>query len=314
MDFKELNYVVTLAKYRNYTDAAKSLYITQPALTKAIQKLESELGEELFVRKKNSTIPTEFGLKYVHYAQSILNLKSSMDEELRALHEKKYPTLRVGITPISGRYMMSQTAVAFQRKHPHVQLSFTENININLYEMLEKGEIDLAICIRPGMPPYPPCPDLEYIDIITNEIVLAVLPNHPLIGMAVTKPGFRYPWIPLEWAKDEKFLIQPENQYTGRIARALFSESGFQPASVTTLNSVHSAIDLTCAGCGVAIVTNIHLAILEQKTKLTPLSIGQQPILNKSAILYKKDMLLPDYAVDYMEMIRQVHQELAMIV
>lgn len=310
MDFKELTYVVALAKYQNYTDAAKSLYITQPALTKSIKKLESELEEPLFIRNKNSTIPTDFGLKYVQYAQSILNLKNTMDRELQALHDRKYPVLKVGITPVSGRFLLSHTAISYQRKHPNIQLSFTENITITLYDMVEKGDLDLAICVSPGSPPYPPRPDLETIFVQDTEIVLAVPPEHPLINMAMRKPEFRYPWIPLEWAKNEKFLLQPEDQFTTKAARYLFKQLDFRPASINNLTNVHSAIDLVCAGCGVAIVTDMHLAILEQKVKLTALSIGKQPLYNKTAAVYRKGSSLPEYAIDYIDLVREAYRAL----
>lgn len=309
MDFKELSYVVALAKYQNYTDAAKSLYITQPALTKSIKKLENELQEPLFIRSKNSTIPTEFGIKYVQYAQGILNLKATMDKELEEFHNRKYPILRVGITPTSGRFLMSHTAITFQKTHPHVQLIFSEGITINLYDKVVHGDVDLAVCIKPGSPPYPPRSDLESIIVQENEIVLAVPPDSPLIGMAVNKPGFSFPWIPLEWAKNERFLLQPEDQFTTKVARELFRQLNFQPASINNLTNVHSAIDLVCAGYGVAIVTNVHLAILEQKSKLTALSIGKQPIRNQSAALFKKGTVLPDYAYDFIDIVREVNRK-----
>ncbi|PNV60303.1 hypothetical protein C0033_19880 [Clostridium sp. chh4-2] len=308
MDFKELTYVVALARYQNYTDAAKSLFITQPALTKSIKKLELELDEPLFIRNKNSTIPTDFGLKYVQYAQSILSLKNTMDRELQMLHDRKYPVLRVGITPVSGRFLLSQTAIAYQKKHPNVQLSFTEGITLTLYDMVEKGDLDLAICVSPGSPPFPARPNLQTAFVQDTEIVLAVPPDHPLISMATIKPEFQYPWIPLEWARNEKFLLQPEDQFTTMAARHLFKQLNFQPASINNLTNVHSAIDLVCAGCGVAIVTNMHLAILEQKVKLTALSIGTHPLYNKTVAIYRKGTSLPPYAVDYVDLVREVYR------
>ena len=132
--------------------------------------------------------------------------------------------------------------------------------------------------------------------------------GHPLINMAVNKPGFHHPWISLEWAKNEKFLIQPEEQFTGKVAQYLFQELGFHPQSVSIINNVHSDIYLVCAECGIALVTNIHLKILEPKVKLVPLSFGKEPIYNKTSAMFKKGKILPDYALDYIEMVRDVHR------
>ena len=79
MDFKDLNYVLAVAKHQNITKAANSLYISQPTLTKFLQSLESSLGQRLFKKIGNRFILTYAGERYVKKAGEILQLKKELE-------------------------------------------------------------------------------------------------------------------------------------------------------------------------------------------------------------------------------------------
>ena len=308
MEFRDLIYVTRLAQYQNYTDAAKSLHISQPALTKCIKRLESDYGEPFFVRKKNRTVPTEYGNLFVHYAELILSQKAQMEMELEKFHQKNFPTLRIAVTPVSGRFHISQTAIPFQRIAPNVSLQFVEGITLELYELIRKGEADIGICVPPGFP-LPEVPELNSIPIHDQEIILAVPADHPVMSMVQWKPGFRYPWVSLQWLRNEKFLLQSENQYPTIAAKELFQEEGFEPVNIYHVPNVHSAIDLACAGCGVAVITDFHLRVLEQRSKLVGLSAGSRPRRYMTSAVFRKDLELTRYMLDYIELVKSAYRK-----
>ena len=82
MDFKDLSYVIAIAKTQNITKAADMLYVTQPTLTKFLQNLEREMGQKLFKKLGNRFILTYAGERYVAKATEILNLKKELDQEM----------------------------------------------------------------------------------------------------------------------------------------------------------------------------------------------------------------------------------------
>ena len=82
MDFRDLSYVLAIAKTQNITKAADSLYVTQPTLTKFLQNLEKEMGQKLFRKLGNRFVLTYAGERYVAKATEILNLKKELDQEL----------------------------------------------------------------------------------------------------------------------------------------------------------------------------------------------------------------------------------------
>lgn len=82
MDFKDLSYVIAIAKTQNITKAADMLYVTQPTLTKFLQNLEREMGQKLFKKLGNRFVLTYAGERYVAKATEILNLKKELDQEM----------------------------------------------------------------------------------------------------------------------------------------------------------------------------------------------------------------------------------------
>ena len=82
MDFKDLNYMVAIAKFQNITKAADSLCLTQPTLTKFLQNIERDLGQKLFSRVGNKFVLTYAGDCYLRKAKEMLALKKELDQEL----------------------------------------------------------------------------------------------------------------------------------------------------------------------------------------------------------------------------------------
>lgn len=85
MHFQELNYILCIAKHQNLTKAAQELYISQPTLTKYLQRLEREVGGKLFVRSGNSYTATYLGRRYLEYARKILTVDQDWKKELQDL-------------------------------------------------------------------------------------------------------------------------------------------------------------------------------------------------------------------------------------
>ena len=96
MDFKDLSYVIAIAKTQNITKAADMLYVTQPTLTKFLQNLEREMGQKLFKKLGNRFVLTYAGERYVAKATEILNLKKELDN-LNKQKENLHDLLERGI-------------------------------------------------------------------------------------------------------------------------------------------------------------------------------------------------------------------------
>ena len=113
MDFKDLSYVLAIAKYQNI---ANSLYVTQPTLTKFLQNLEAELGQKLFRKLGHRFVLTYAGERYVAKATEILNLKKEMDQELNDIIKNNYGSLKIAFPTMRGTYMLPCTLPIFKNQ------------------------------------------------------------------------------------------------------------------------------------------------------------------------------------------------------
>ncbi len=109
MDFKDLTYVLAIAKFQNITKAAESLYITQPTLTKFLQNLEKQLGQKLFKKLGNRFVLTYAGERYTTYAKEILNIKKELDQEMGDLNHNHTGVLKIAFPVMRGTYMLPCT-------------------------------------------------------------------------------------------------------------------------------------------------------------------------------------------------------------
>ena len=126
MDFKDLSYVIAIAKTQNITKAADMLYVTQPTLTKFLQNLEREMGQKLFKKLGNRFVLTYAGERYVAKATEILNLKKELDQEMGDIIRQNAGLLKIAFPTMRGTYMLPCTLPIFRSLYPNVRLEIRE--------------------------------------------------------------------------------------------------------------------------------------------------------------------------------------------
>ncbi len=145
MDIKKLRHFVILAQVKNFSEAAIRLAITQPALSRSIQNLETSLDVPLFVRNSRMVELTAYGTHLlVHAQQAILNVEN-IKIEIERLSELKTGSLVIGSGPIAVDGVVSRTNIKFAKVYPHVHLSLVVDELVGLLARLVEGELALAI-------------------------------------------------------------------------------------------------------------------------------------------------------------------------
>ena len=144
MDFKELNYVLAIARYQNITKAAESLHLTQPTLSKFLKALEMELHQPLFQRLGNRYQPTYAGERYLQRAREILEAKRALDQEMGDIIKNNEGYLKIGFPTMRGTYMLPITLPLFHERYPNVRIDVHEANSDHLVRLLLDGDIDLA--------------------------------------------------------------------------------------------------------------------------------------------------------------------------
>jgi len=149
MTLSELKYIVALAQERHFGHAAERCFVSQPTLSVAIKKLESELGISLFERSKNAVTVTPLGEGVVHEAQVILeNVRSLQDIAAGGKDQLKGP-LKIGAIFTIGPYLFPHLIPQVQQLAPDMPLYIEESYTKVLRQKLREGELDVIIVALP---------------------------------------------------------------------------------------------------------------------------------------------------------------------
>jgi LysR family hydrogen peroxide-inducible transcriptional activator len=172
MTLNELRYVVAVGQELNFRRAAEKSFISQPALSLAIQKLEEELGVQIFERGKSEVSVTPIGAQIIEQAQRVLEDASHIPEIASQGNDQLSGTLRVGIIYSVGPYLLPDLIPTLKRLAPKMPLEVEENITDNLDTLLRNGKLDVIIIALPYgdagiqiLPLY----DEEFEVVVSNE-------------------------------------------------------------------------------------------------------------------------------------------------
>ncbi len=299
MDFKELNYVLAVAKYQNITKAADSLYITQPTLTKFLQALERSLGQKLFKKIGNRFVLTYAGERYVAKAVEILNIKKELDQEMNDIIRNNAGSLKIAFPAMRGTYMLPCTLPVFNALYPNVTIDITEAHSQLLESMLLNGEADLAFFNLPIKNE-----GIDYEIIRHEEVLMIMSANHHLAKSGIAREGCKYPWIDIDLLKDESFIMQLPGQRTRMTVDTIFQHCSFKPHIKLQSGNIPAAVELAAQNYGIFFVTETHLKHIHLEKKLACFSVGDPCTTVDFVAAFRKGSYIPYHAREYIKIVK----------
>lgn len=302
MDFRELTYVLAIAKHQNLSKAAQELYVSQPTLSKFVQGLEAQLNLKLFSRLGNQFRLTYAGQRYVDRARQILSIKRQLDQELDDIGQREIGELTVALTPMRSVYLLPQVLPAFRRRHPNIQLHILEG-NSGLFErMLLEGEVDLAFFSNALLHPKLTCEALA-----KEELVLLLSADHPLAGEGTRRPNTRFPWLDIARLAGEEFLLPTPDQRTRATIEGLLRSRSIHPKALLELASVPAAANLAARGYGVYVINSAYLrpGVISPHLKTVCFSIGNPSLTTDFMVASRKGVYQPQHVRDFIDLVQE---------
>jgi LysR family hydrogen peroxide-inducible transcriptional activator len=149
MTLTQLRYLVALDKYKNFVRAAESCLVAQPTLSLQIQKLEHEIGSEIFDRTKNPIATTSYGLEIIEQAKLVLKEADHLEEMFREGKGEVSGEISIGIIPTISAYLLPQIFQLLNLSYPFVSFRFFELPTSQIIQKLESEELELGILATP---------------------------------------------------------------------------------------------------------------------------------------------------------------------
>ncbi|HVC59892.1 MAG TPA: LysR family transcriptional regulator [Acetobacteraceae bacterium] len=183
MELYGIRYFLALSRTLNFTRAAEFCHVSQPALTRAIQKMEGELGGLLFYRERNNTHLTELGrMLEPHLLEMMARAEAAKDTATRFLRLDG-ARLRLGVMCTIGPMRFVNFLARFRSHHPGVDITLTDAVPDRLCELLEQGALDVTLMARPDG--FAAC--LQPQPLYRERFVIACATSHPMARRNVVR-------------------------------------------------------------------------------------------------------------------------------
>lgn len=179
MELRQLKYFKEACELGNFSEAARSLHISQSTLSQQIKQLEEELDVLLFDRIGKRIVPTEAGLAFLPYASKVICEAESGKQIIRDLKGLEYGKLYIGVTYSLGPLLL--TALRFFTKvYPKIQVSITFATSEELLKQLDNNELDFMLSFHPeGM-----LEPVDAIPLFSSRLYFVVHESHPLSSLS----------------------------------------------------------------------------------------------------------------------------------
>lgn len=234
-----------VAERRSVSRAAEALFLTQPALSARLRRLEADLGATLFVRTPRGMRLTDAGHAFLPYAARALATLADGRRQVNALERGGAGSLAIGAAPGVGTYVLPGVLKRFREGHPRVRVSVRTGHSEEVLDLVLHEQVDLGLVRALQHPEVAATPLYE------DRLVLVVEPGH-----AFARAGS----IVLEEIGREQLVLFDRTSSYHELTSALFRSAGVFPAGVMELDNIEAAKKMVEQGFGVALLPQTAVA------------------------------------------------------
>jgi DNA-binding transcriptional LysR family regulator len=173
----DIDYFLVVAEEGQVRKAAQKLGVSQPAITKGLQRLEKALGFELFERSVRGMTLTRVAEQFRQRTSALRGVLHDAVKEATDLHLGALGLLRVGVSPLYVQKLFVPAYVQLHRQRPAASVRASVHLNDELWRLLRQGELDMTISSLPLVVP----DDLEVFELMRDDVCMVVRQNHPLL-------------------------------------------------------------------------------------------------------------------------------------
>ena len=279
MNLRDLKYLVALADLRHFGKAADACFVSQPTLSTQIRKLEDELGVVLVERAPRKVMLTAAGLDVVQRARRIVADVEQMREAASRSRDPESGTLRLGVFPTLGPYLLPHVVPTLRARFPQLELLLVEEKSDELLQRLREGKLDAALLALPLHD------DQLHAEFLFEEpFVLAAPQQHPLA---------RRNALDAAELSDETLLLLEDGHCLRDQALDVCRLSGAREKSGFRATSLETLRQMVAAGVGVTLLPalSVHKPIAQPANiRLVPFR-GTAPS-RRIALVWRKSSAL----------------------
>ena len=289
---------IAVARQGSVRKAAAELFLTQPALTARIHRLEAELGASLFVRTSRGMRLSEAGHAFLPYAVRALETLADGRRQVDALERGGAGRLALGAAPAVSTYVLPAVLKRFAATHPRVAVRVRTGHSEEVLELVLADQVDLGLvrALRH--------PEIESTQLYEDRLVLVVEPDHPFSATGRTDMD--------ALGREQLVLFDRTSSYY-ELTSALFREAGVVPVGVMELDNIEAAKKMVQEGFGVALLPLTAVPGELEMGSLREIEVaGTRPVRRQIVAIRRRDRGVPAGAVaSFLGALEAMRSELA---
>jgi DNA-binding transcriptional LysR family regulator len=268
MDIRHVKYFLAVADAGSITEAARLLHLSQPPLSTAMAKLETDLGVVLFERRPRGIELTPAGRYLQAAGRRLIAEEQRVSATLRSIGKGLEGQLRIGAEPMGLWRLVSVPVARFLEQHPKVDLELMDAAPRALLENLANGHLDLAVI--PVLPeePLPPINDMSFSVRVIGTIPLSVIA--PMAwGLGASGE------VDLASLRERTWILParvPGARSLSRILDDRLVSAGGSPARTIPVPTVQTAANLVAAGVGLSVISS---EMVEHDPRVSPVQLAE---------------------------------------
>lgn len=278
MDLQKLIYLEAIYRLGGFTRASKELHISQPAITKAIKHLESELGVELISRDPKGIVFTEAGIALVHWARHIMNDFDAARQEMANYSDSMNMSLNLGISNMVGSWLYSEVYSPFLQKYPKSTITLKEYPWAEICQMVLDKKLDMAYTSwEKGF--HNPHLNLHYC--LNSELYVVLPPKHDLTS---------YKRIPFTCLNQYPLSVFAKNSLINKIITDRCHELNLSPRLINVTNHFSTMLNMVSSGTalGFVVMDKKSAPFNKRKYVLRPLD---EPVLLETGFVTRHNQV-----------------------
>ena len=273
MTLSELKFIVAVAKEKNFRRAAEKCFVSQPALSLAIKKLEEELKVSLFERNRTEVKITPIGEKIINQAIIVLDEASKLKDISSKGQEQLNTPLKVGLIYSVAPYLLPLIIPELRKKTPEMPLDVEENITKNLEVALKNGSIEAAVIALPFE-----IPGTECIPLYDEEFNVVIPTNH---AWAKKKEI-----VAKDLSTEKVLLLNNEHCFSEQVVEACPELS--KKSEVLQGNSLETIRNMVASNLGISVLPKTATAINYNNPLVKVIPFKKPVPFRRIAIAYRK--------------------------
>lgn len=290
MDSGQLEAFVRVARTGNLGPVAAELFLTQPALTARVQKLERELGGPLFIRSRRGMRLTAAGRAFLPYAERTLETIAEASRVVTDLTASATGALAIGAPPAISTYLLPGLLRELAAVHPTIELSVRGGHSDQILEMVVRDEVQVALIRELSHP------DLVTERVFEDELVLVCARDHRLAQRGT---------VTIEQVADERFVLFDRASSFADIALTLFQRARLRPRAFLEMDNTEAAAQMVIRGIGVALLPRTAITYSLAEGDLVELHLLDTPQMRRPvAAIHRRDVPLTAPALAFLELAR----------